>query len=57
MKNLLILGAKSDIAKAIALEYAGHGYHLILAGREIEELNTFAEELRLKYLILSLIHI
>jgi decaprenylphospho-beta-D-erythro-pentofuranosid-2-ulose 2-reductase len=51
MKNLLILGAKSDIAKAIAVEYAGHGYHLILAGREIEELNTFAEELRLKYLI------
>lgn len=49
MKHILILGAKSDIAKALAKEYASHGYHLILAGRQIEELIDFANGLKLKY--------
>ncbi len=49
MKHVLILGAKSDIAKAIAVEYAIRGYHLILAGREIEELTAFSNQLKMTY--------
>ena len=57
MKHLLILGAKSDIAKALAKEYASHGYHLILAGRQIEELSSFSSELQSEYDIsVQLIH-
>ncbi|MDY8135846.1 SDR family oxidoreductase [Aquimarina sp. 2201CG5-10] len=41
MKHILILGAKSDIGKALAEIYAQNGYHLILAGREIEVLSQF----------------
>lgn len=37
MKTILILGAKSDIGKAIAIKYYQHGYNLILAGRNVEE--------------------
>lgn len=51
MKYLLILGAKSDIAKALAKEYAKHGYHLILAGRQIEALSNFANALQLEHSI------
>jgi len=57
MKHLLLLGAKSDIAKALAKEYASHGYHLIFAGRQIQELSDFANELQLKYNVsVELIH-
>lgn len=49
MKYILILGAKSDIAKALANKYAQNGYHLILAGREIEELSDFSNNLRSTY--------
>lgn len=51
MKHLLILGAKSDIAKALAKEYARQGYHLILAGRQIEELSEFSNTLKSEYTI------
>ena len=34
--SILILGAKSKIAKALASLYAKNGYNLILAGRNIE---------------------
>lgn len=57
MKHLLILGAKSDIAKALAKEYASHGYHLILAGRQIEELTGFSNALQSEYDIsVQLVH-
>ncbi len=37
IKNtILILGAKSEMAKATAEEYAKNGYNLILAGRSVE---------------------
>lgn len=49
MKYILILGAKSDIAKALAKEYAYRGYHLILAGRQIEELSDFSNTLKSDY--------
>lgn len=50
MKNsVLIIGAKSDIAKAIAHEYATHGFDLILAGRDIETLHSFTADLHIRY--------
>jgi len=48
MSYILILGAKSDIAKAIARTYAKHGYNIYLAARNNHELNTFAQDLSLR---------
>jgi short-subunit dehydrogenase len=45
MNYVLIIGAKSDIAKAIAREYAKHGYNLYLAARNVEELKDFAKDI------------
>jgi len=44
MSYVLIIGAKSDIAKAIAREYAKNGYDLYLAARNISELEAFAQD-------------
>lgn len=44
MSYVLIIGAKSDIAKATAREYAKHGYNLYLAARNSEELEEFAQD-------------
>ena len=41
MSYVLIIGAKSDIAKSVAREYAKHGYDLYLAARNSEELESF----------------
>ncbi|MGV6818728.1 MAG: SDR family oxidoreductase [Thiotrichales bacterium] len=41
---MLIVGAKSDIAKATAREYAKHGYDLYLAARNVVELRDFAND-------------
>ena len=48
MNHVLIIGAKSDIAKACAREYAKHGYDLYLAGRNIEELKEFAQDITIR---------
>lgn len=40
MGPILIIGAKSDIAKALAHEYAKHGYDLYLAARDSAALAT-----------------
>jgi len=45
MSYLLIVGAKSDIAKATAREYAKHGYDLYLAARDVDELKAFAQDI------------
>ncbi len=45
MKNLLILGAKSEMAVAIAREYAKNGYNLTLAGRNSSELKSLANDI------------
>jgi short-subunit dehydrogenase len=42
MSYVLIIGAKSDIAKATAREYAKNGYDLYLAARNSSELEEFA---------------
>lgn len=46
---VLILGAKSAIARAIAHEYARNGYNLYLAGRGMEELQKDASDLKIRY--------
>jgi len=46
MKSVLILGAKSDMAKATAKVYAQNGWDIFLAGRDVNsELSQFANEL------------
>jgi short-subunit dehydrogenase len=45
MSYALIVGAKSDIAKATAREYAKNGYDLYLAARSADELKEFAQDI------------
>ena len=44
MSYLLIIGARSDIARACAREYARNGYDLYLAARNVDELSAFARD-------------
>ena len=53
MKYLLIIGAKSDIAMALAREYAMHGFNLYLAGRNIEEIADFKKDLEIRYNVIT----
>jgi short-subunit dehydrogenase len=48
MSYVLIIGAKSDIAKACARAYAKNGYDLLLAGRNIDELKDFEKDLTVR---------
>lgn len=48
MSYILIIGAKSDIAKATAREYAKHGYDLYLAARNADELEEFANDITVR---------
>ncbi len=48
MSYVLIIGAKSDIAKATAREYAKHGYDLYLAARNSSELEDFANDVTVR---------
>lgn len=48
MSYILIIGAKSDIAKAIAREYAKNGYDLYLAARNSAELEEFANDVTVR---------
>ena len=43
MSYILIIGAKSDIAKEVAREYAKNGYNLYLASRQSEDLKDLAK--------------
>ncbi len=49
MNHVLIIGAKSDIAQAIARVYAGNGYDLYLAARHADELTAFARDLHIRH--------
>ncbi len=49
MDYVLIVGATSDIAKAIASVYAKNGYNLYLAARNIEECEAFGTDQRIKF--------
>lgn len=48
MKNVLILGATSDMAQAIAKKYAAEGWSLTLAARNPETLEAIAGDLRVR---------
>ncbi|VGO12951.1 Decaprenylphosphoryl-2-keto-beta-D-erythro-pentose reductase [Pontiella desulfatans] len=48
MKNVLILGATSDMAQAIAKKYAAEGWSLTLAALEKELLEPIASDLRVR---------
>jgi len=49
MSYVLIIGAKSDIAKAVSRKYASEGYNLYLAARNSTELNNFANDIHIRY--------
>jgi decaprenylphospho-beta-D-erythro-pentofuranosid-2-ulose 2-reductase len=48
MSYVLIIGAKSDIAKEIARVYAKNGYDLYLAGRDVNSLNGMANDIKIR---------
>lgn len=48
MSYVLILGAKSDIARAVARVYAGAGYDLFLAARGAADLDGFARDIMVR---------
>ncbi len=48
MTYILIIGAKSDIARSLAKIYAENNYNLYLAGRNINELEEFSNTLKEK---------
>lgn len=48
MKNILILGATSDMAQAIAKKFAAEGWGLTLAALEPELLGPIADDLRVR---------
>jgi decaprenylphospho-beta-D-erythro-pentofuranosid-2-ulose 2-reductase len=47
--RVLILGATSGIAQSLAREFARHGFELVLAGRDREELEILAADVRVRY--------
>ena len=49
MRKLLIIGAKSDIAKECAKIFAKNGFDLILANRNINELDDFKKDINVRY--------
>jgi decaprenylphospho-beta-D-erythro-pentofuranosid-2-ulose 2-reductase len=48
MSYVLIIGAKSDIAKAVARKYAEQGYDIYLAARQANQLSAFANDLHIR---------
>ncbi len=48
MSYILIIGAKSDIAKELARKYAKNGYDLYLAARDVENLNGLAKDIKIR---------
>ena len=48
MSYVLIIGAKSDMAKAIASKYAENGFNLYLAARDSKQLEGFATDIQVR---------
>ena len=48
-ENVLILGAASDMAVAIARKFASEGYTLTLAGRNVERLQAIEADIKVRY--------
>lgn len=48
MSYVLIIGAKSDIAKELARVYAKNGYNLYLAARNSDSLNDLVNDIKIR---------
>src|SRR5688500_142459 len=48
-ENVLILGAASDMAVAIARKFAAEGYSVTLAARNIEKLQAIESDLKVRF--------
>jgi len=48
MSYVLIIGAKSDIAKEVAREYAKNGYNFYLAARDAKSLEGLANDIKIR---------
>lgn len=48
MSYVLIIGAKSDIAKALARTYANNGYNLYLAARDADSMTELKHDIELR---------
>ncbi len=48
MGHILILGAKSEMAKATARQYAQSGYNLILAARDVTYLTDLVKDIKIR---------
>jgi len=48
MGHVLIIGAKSDIAKSLARVYAKKGYDIQLAARDVKSLESFAKDVSIR---------
>jgi len=48
MSYVLIVGAKSDIAKEVARTYAKNGYNLYLTARDVNSLESLANDIRVR---------
>jgi decaprenylphospho-beta-D-erythro-pentofuranosid-2-ulose 2-reductase len=55
-QTCLIIGAKSDIGKAIAHRFAKAGWNLQLAGRNAAEIELDAADLRIRYKVTATAH-
>ena len=55
-KTILIIGAKSDIALAVAKKFASEGYNLQLAARNSSELDAMVSDFKIRYEINVSIH-
>jgi hypothetical protein len=49
MKHALILGATSDIAKALAYKFAAQGFGVILAARQSERLDNVISDIEIRH--------
>ena len=47
-KNILVLGATSDMAKSFCKESAARGHNIVLAGRDISNLKALHEDLEIR---------
>ncbi|TCP57797.1 short-subunit dehydrogenase [Tumebacillus sp. BK434] len=56
MKNVLILGATSGIAKALAYYFAEQEHNLLLAGRDLEELQLIAQDINIRHGVEVTVH-
>lgn len=55
MKNMLVLGANSDIAKEIMKQFRFDNFHFILAGRQVEQLEALSSDLEREHISSSVV--